>query len=128
MRCKCGWKSDVRSSDGEHHELEPGVGGDWDLGNDHGCELWGDARNEHGDVQRDNGDSDELERDERCCAGASGSNDGKCCRDCRRSGEQWRELYGHDSSTEHHDLEPGVGADWDIGDDHRCELWADTGH
>src|SRR5260370_38533460 len=101
----------------EHCETESSVGSRWDGGDDQWCELWGDARNEHGDVQRYRGDSDELELDEHCRAGAGGSDDGQRCCHGWRSGEQWRELYGHDSSAEYYELESYVGSGWYGGDD-----------
>ena len=69
-----------------------GAGGN--VGDDHGDELWSDAGHEHGDVQRDGRNTDELECDEHHGAGAEWSDDGECGGDGRRSSEQRSELHG----------------------------------
>src|SRR5207245_2665877 len=76
----------------EHYQFESDVGIGGRFGDDRGSELWSDARDEHGEVQRDGSGSDELECDEHSCASTGGSNDGQCCGDGRWSGKQWSEL------------------------------------
>src|SRR5258708_7192623 len=99
--CGGGWRrgelwrgSYSHASGAEYYELESYVGSRWDGGDDQWCELWGDARNEHGDVQRDNGEADELERHERCCLSASRGNDRQCGGDGRGRWEQRGYRYG----------------------------------
>src|SRR5438445_357870 len=112
----------------EHHEFESDVRIDWNIGDDCGSELWSNAGNKQRQVQWHNSDGDELERDEHCCAGASGSDDGECCGYGGRSGKQRRELYGHSSCAEHHELESGFGIGGRVGDDRGSELWSNAGN
>jgi hypothetical protein len=51
------------------------------------------AGHKHGDVQRRGGHSDELERCQRCCAGASRSDDRQCRSDRGRGRQQWSLVY-----------------------------------
>jgi len=83
------------SAASQYHEPESDVRNGRDPGDDKWSELWGDAGDEHGEVQWSDGDGDELECGEYRSAGASRSNDGKRSGDGRRSGQQRREFYGH---------------------------------
>jgi len=76
-----------KSFSGQHYKPQSNIWSSGDIGDDHGRELWGDARDEHGEVQRYCGDANKLERDEHRCASADGSNDGQRCGDGWRSGE-----------------------------------------
>ena len=67
--------------------LSPTSGGGRNFGNDHGNKFRSNAGNEHGSVQRDGGDTDELERDEHRGAGAGRSDDWKRGGD---GGREWR--------------------------------------
>ena len=60
----------VTAASADYHQSDADLGSGGDVGDDHGHELRGDAGHEHGDVQRDGGDADELERDEHRGAGA----------------------------------------------------------
>src|SRR5208283_2717836 len=89
----------------EHHGAESDVGGSGDGGDDHGDEFWSDAGDEHGEVQRDGGDTDELEWYEHNGGCAEWSGGGECGGDGGRGGEQRSELHGDRASTEHHESE-----------------------
>ncbi len=71
----------------EYHEPESDVGSGGNPGDDHGDELWSDARDERGHLQRNSSDSDDLECDEHHLAGADRSDDGECGGDGRRGGK-----------------------------------------
>ena len=106
---------------------EPDVRSGGGIGDDHGYELRVDARDEHGDVQRDDGDDDkQLECDEHRGAGAGRSDDGERGGDGGRSSEQRSELHGAGDADDH-EPEPDVRSGRGIGDDHGYELRATQG-
>ena len=78
-------------------------------------ELWSDAGHQHGDLQRDGGDADELECGRSIDgAGTERSDDGECGGHGRRAGEQRSELHGDDGCTEHRESESGVRTLWEL--------------
>ena len=99
----------LRASRHSHPRPRP-VG---DFGNDHGNEFRSDTGNEHGSVQRDGGDTDELERDEHRGAGSGRSDDWKRGRDGVGSGEQRSRLH-RAGDAEHHELQPDVRPWWEL--------------
>ena len=66
----------VAGADADESGAIERAGGDG--GHHHGHELRREQRHEHGDVQRDGGDADELVGDEPRGAGAGGRDDGQC--------------------------------------------------
>jgi len=57
----------------EHYEPESDIRTGGRVGDDRGAKLWGDAGNEHGEVQRNDSNTDELECDEHCCVVPAGA-------------------------------------------------------
>ena len=76
----------------EHHEFESDIGRGRYISDDCRRELWDDARNKHGHLQWDIGDTDELECDEHRRPRAAGDNDRECAGDSWRSSKQRSEL------------------------------------
>ncbi len=100
------------------------------LGDDRGREFWRVARDEHGHIQWNSGDADELECDQHYCGSAERSGDWKCCGDSRWSGEQRDELHGDASgfSAEYYEPESGDGSRGDFGDYRGNKFWSDAGN
>src|SRR5437867_5691365 len=97
------------------------------VGHNHRDELWGDAGDKHGDVQRDADDADELECHERCRAGAERGDHRERGGDGWWRGQQRGGLYGG-GAAEHHELESDFRAGGHSGNDYRSELWGDAGN
>src|SRR6266850_5664326 len=111
----------------EYYEPKPGVGSGRHLGDDHWNELWNIAREQHGQLQRDGGDADELECDEHRGGSACGSNNRERGGDGGRCGQQWYGVHGDFGfrlRAQHHESESGLGARGDLGDYCRHELWS----
>ena len=113
----------------EYHECESGVGNGGKLRDGCGCELWSDAGNKHDQIQRNGSNTDELECDQHRCASPGGSDDGKCCRDSRRSGEQRSEFHGHSGGfrAEHYEFESDVGSCGNFSNNQWRQFWSDSG-
>src|SRR5437899_11195368 len=101
----------------EHYQFERSEGRRVGKGDDCGSELWSDARDEHGEVQRDGSGSDELECDEHSSGSTGGSEDGRSCGDGGWRGKQWSGHYGDGSRAEHYQFESDVGIGGRFGDD-----------
>src|SRR5208337_119935 len=106
-----------------HYELKSDFGIGRCVSDDHRRELWRIARHEHGDVQRNRGNANELERDEHRCDGTDGSDNGERGGDGWRSGQQQQQFHRYGSSTEHYKSKSDVRSTGYFGDDHRRELW-----
>ena len=87
-----------------HYELESGIGSGGHCSDDHRHELWRDAGEQRGQVQRDGSDADKLECHEHRSAGANGRDNGQRGGNSGRRVQQWSELHGNNSSH---------GADYD---------------
>ena len=89
----------VTTHGAEHDEplADERTGGD--VGDDRRRELRRDEGHEHGDVQRHDGDADELVGDEHRGAGAGRGDDGECRRHGRRRREQRVALHGDDGAA-----------------------------
>jgi hypothetical protein len=122
---RIGWSVVCRS---EHHESVADVGSGGRVGDDHGDEFWNHARNEHGEIQRDDGNDDrELGGDIDRGDGADGGNDRERGGDRKRGGEQRFFVHGSRGS-EHYEFVADIGAGGRIGDDHGDELRIDAGY
>ncbi len=111
----------------EHHEFISHFRSGWNIHHDFRNQLRLKPGHEYCDIQRDSGNTDELERDEHRRTGAERSHYGKRDRDGWGNCEQRRGIHGG-RAAKYCEFEPEFGDGGNLRDDYGEQFWCDTGH